>query len=153
VAGQLDRQTRSWLQTSTRPVSVVVAPPPGRWTELTASPPAPPPATAWTVVVETAPAVAPTTVELDAFRRALRANPAAREPAASFDHATGALAAQFQLVADSREAAALRGSFAYWGASAAAGVAIAADSTVLVAPLEDAGSAVRFSARAQLRRD
>jgi hypothetical protein len=120
---------------------------------MTASPPARTPVTDWTIVVETPPAVTPTLAELEAFRRALRASPAAREPAASFDQASGTLAAQFQLVAESREAAAVRGCFAYWGAIAAAGVAIDADSTVLVAPIEDAGRAERFSARAHVTHD
>jgi hypothetical protein len=108
--------------------------------------------TDWTVIVETSPGAATKAIEIKAFRRALYTNPAVRDPAASFEPAVGALAAQFQVVAHSSEAAALRGCFAYWGAIAAAGVAPDAEPTVLVAPLEDAGHAERFTVVAQVRR-
>jgi hypothetical protein len=150
VAERFGGHSSSWRQTSTRPVPVVVAPALERRAAAIASAPAS--VTEWTIIVETPPRAAPTTVELGAFRRALQGNPAARDPAASFDLAAGALAAQFQVVAESREAAALRGCFAYWGAVAAAGVAVGAESTVLVAPLEDAGRAERFSVSAHARR-
>lgn len=107
--------------------------------------------TEWTIIVETRPGAAPTAEALGAFRRALSGNPAAREPVASFDEADGTLAAQFQVIADSSGAAALRGCFAYWGAIAAAGVAVDAQAIVLVAPLEDAGRAERFSVLARIR--
>jgi hypothetical protein len=113
---------------------------------------APRPVTEWTIIVETPPGVASTTDEVNAFQRGLYANAAARDPAASFDQSAGTIAAQFQVVADSRETAALRGCFAYWGAIAAAGLVLDAESTVFVAPLEDAGHAERFSVLAEVRR-
>src|SRR5918992_1515620 len=76
-------------------------------------------ATTWTVVVETR-AGGVTQDHLGPFLRALLANAAAIAPAASFDGEARTLAAQFQVFADTRDEAALRGCFAYWGAIAAA---------------------------------
>jgi hypothetical protein len=111
-----------------------------------------PPADEWTVIVETPTEAAATAHEVELLRRALSRNPAARDPAASFDREAETLGAQFQVVAGSREAAAMRGCFAYWGAIAAAGMKLSPESAVLVAPLEDAGDAERFSVVAHLRR-
>jgi hypothetical protein len=105
--------------------------------------------TEWTVIVETPPGVA-RDVHLGPFLRALLANAGAIAPAASFDAGNGVLAAQFQVFADDRDDAALRGCFAYWGAVAAAGVISRSASTLLVAPVDDAGDAQRFIAVAQL---
>lgn len=107
--------------------------------------------TTWTVIVET-PAGAATRDHLGPFLRALLANAAAVAPAASFDAEASALTAHFDVFADTREEAALRGCFAYWGAIAAAGVQLADDSTVLVAPRANAGDAERFSAQARVTR-
>jgi hypothetical protein len=104
----------------------------------------------WTVIAEKAPGAA-TGEQLGPFLRALLANAASIAPVASFDPDTDALTAQFEVVADSREDAALRGCFAYWGALAAAGAPLTAVSTLLVAPHEDAGDARRFTARALIQ--
>ena len=110
------------------------------------------PVTEWTVIVETPPRAVTAKDEIDAFRRALSANPAARHPAASFDPVAGTFVAQFQVVAETSEAAALRGCFANWGSIVAAGVAFDAESSVFVAPPGDAGHADRFSVVARVDR-
>jgi hypothetical protein len=108
-------------------------------------------ATTWTVVVAT-PAGAVTQDHLGPFLRALLANAGAIAPAASFDADTRTLAARFQVFADTRDDAALRGCFAYWGAVAAAGVELDAEPTLEVAPSGDVADGRRFTAHGQVTR-
>jgi hypothetical protein len=104
----------------------------------------------WIVIAETAPGAA-TGEQLGPFLRALLANAASIAPAASFDPDTNALTAQFEVFAASREDAALRGCFAYWGALAAAGAPLPPASTLLVAPRANAGDARRFTVHVDLQ--